>query len=356
MPFIETVAMPDGTPMPRLGMGTWYLGERASAREREIAALRAGIDAGVTLIDTAEMYGNGAAEELVGEAIRGYDRERLGTDYLDLYLLHWRGAIPLAETVACMEQLVEDGLIRHRGVSNFDTDDLEELFSVPGGDRCAVNQDLYHLGSRGVEYDVLPWMRAEHMPLMAYCPLAQAGDLRRGLLSDPGVVEVARPRRDADAGAARVRAARPARGGHPAQRGCGPRARERPRPRHRAYGRRPLAAFALVPRSRAPRAARYRVGAPGDMAPPSHVAYMDELWRFCCLGRGNTFYQCFRFCRTPEMHRGCTRLLIGWRSATGFHLPSPVAVFSRQRLRALPAVLSGSISRSKGGRHGRSYR
>ena len=192
MPFIETVAMPDGTPMPRLGMGTWYLGERASAREREIAALRAGIDAGVTLIDAAEMYGNGAAEELVGEAIRGYDRERLGTGYLDLYLLHWRGAIPLAETVACMEQLVEDGLIRHWGVSNFDADDLEELFSVPGGDRCAVNQDLYHLGSRGVEYDVLPWMRAEHMPLMAYCPLAQAGDLRRGLLSDPGVVEVAR--------------------------------------------------------------------------------------------------------------------------------------------------------------------
>ena len=219
MPFIETVAMPDGTPMPRLGMGTWYLGERASTREREIAALRAGLDAGVTLIDTAEMYGNGAAEELVGEAIRGYDRERLflvskvyphnagdpeifesveaslgrlGTSYLDLYLLHWRGAVPLAETVACMERLVEDGLIRHWGVSNFDADDLEELFSVPDGDRCAVNQDLYHLGSRGVEYDVLPWMRAEHMPLMAYCPLAQAGDLRRGLLSDPGVVEVAR--------------------------------------------------------------------------------------------------------------------------------------------------------------------
>lgn len=219
MPFIETVAMPDGTPMPRLGMGTWYLGERVSTREREIAALRAGLDAGVTLIDTAEMYGNGAAEELVGEAIRGYDRERLflvpkvyphnagdpeifesveaslerlGTSYLDLYLLHWRGAVPLAETVACMEQLVEDGLIRHWGVSNFDADDLEELFSVPDGDRCAVNQDLYHLGSRGVEYDVLPWMRAEHMPLMAYCPLAQAGGLRRGLVSDPGVVEVAR--------------------------------------------------------------------------------------------------------------------------------------------------------------------
>lgn len=219
MAYIETVSLPDGTPMPRLGMGTWYLGERASTHDEELAALRAGLDAGVRLIDTAEMYGNGAAEELVGEAIRGYDRrelflvskvyphnagdpeifesveaslERLGTDYLDMYLLHWRGAVPLAETVACMEQLVEDGLIRHWGVSNFDLDDLEELFSVPDGERCAVNQDLYHLGSRGVEYGILPWMRSEGMPLMAYCPLAQAGDLRRGITSDPAVVEVAR--------------------------------------------------------------------------------------------------------------------------------------------------------------------
>ncbi len=219
MAYIETVSLPDGTSMPRLGMGTWYLGERASTRDEELAALRAGLDAGVRLIDTAEMYGNGAAEELVGEAIRSYDRrelflvskvyphnagdpeifesveaslERLGTDYLDMYLLHWRGAVPLAETVACMEQLVEDGLIRHWGVSNFDLDDLEELFSVPDGERCAVNQDLYHLGSRGVEYGILPWMRSEGMPLMAYCPLAQAGDLRRGITSDPAVVEVAR--------------------------------------------------------------------------------------------------------------------------------------------------------------------
>ena len=219
MAFQETVTLPDGTPMPRFGMGTWYLGESAAAHDRELAALRAGLDAGVTLIDTAEMYGEGAAERLVGEAIRGYDRERLflvskvyphnagrpeifesveaslerlGTDYLDMYLLHWRGSVPLAETVECMEELVEDGVIRHWGVSNFDADDLEELFGAYRSDRCAVNQDLYHLGSRGVEYDILPWMRSVGMPLMAYCPLAQAGDLRRGLLGDPAVVEVAR--------------------------------------------------------------------------------------------------------------------------------------------------------------------
>ena len=219
MAFVDTVKLPDGTPMPRFGMGTWFLGESAATHDEELAALHAGLDAGVTLIDTAEMYGSGAAERLVGEAIRGYDREslflvskvyphnagdpeifesveasleRLGTDYLDLYLLHWRGSVPLAETVECMEQLVGDGLIRHWGVSNFDVDDLEELFAVPDGERCAVNQDLYHLGSRGVEYAVLPWMRSVGMPLMAYCPLAQAGDLRRGLTNDPAVVEVAR--------------------------------------------------------------------------------------------------------------------------------------------------------------------
>ena len=219
MAFVDTVELPDGTPMPRFGMGTWFLGESAAKHDDELAALRTGLDAGVTLIDTAEMYGSGAAERLAGEAIRGYDREslflvskvyphnagdpeifesveasleRLGTDYLDMYLLHWRGAVPLAETVECMEQLVGDGLIRHWGVSNFDVDDLEELFAVPDGERCAVNQDLYHLGSRGVEYAVLPWMRSVGMPLMAYCPLAQAGDLRRGLTNDPAVVEVAR--------------------------------------------------------------------------------------------------------------------------------------------------------------------
>ncbi len=219
MAYKETVTLRTGVQMPRLGMGTWFLGENPAARERELAALRAGLDAGIRLIDTAEMYGGGAAERLVGEAIKGYDREklflvskvlprnagdpmifesveasleRMQTDYLDLYLLHWRGSVPLSETVRCMEELVEDGVIRHWGVSNFDVDDLEELFSVYNGTHCAVNQDLYHLGSRGVEYEILPWMSAAQMPLMAYCPLAQAGDLRRGLVTDVAVTEVAR--------------------------------------------------------------------------------------------------------------------------------------------------------------------
>lgn len=213
-----TVRLSDGRPMPRLGMGTWYLGEGRNPREQELEALRAGLDAGVRLIDTAEMYGEGLAEKLVGDALRGYDRSqvflvskvyphnagrpeifhsldaslrRLNTDYLDLYLLHWRGSVPLRETVECMEELVEAGKIRGWGVSNFDIDDMEELWDVPKGDRCLVNQDLYHLSSRGVEYSLLPWMRRHGVPLMAYCPLAQAGSLRRGLVQNKAVGEVA---------------------------------------------------------------------------------------------------------------------------------------------------------------------
>lgn len=165
----KTVCLPDGRTIPAIGQGTWFLGERRDYRKQEAEALCAGIDAGMTLIDTAEMYGEGKAEELVGEVIRGYDRadlflvskvyphnagrrnifqscmaslKRMGTDYLDLYLLHWRGGIPLAETVACMEQLQEEGKIRRWGVSNFDTSDMEELWRVPGGKNCAVNQVL----------------------------------------------------------------------------------------------------------------------------------------------------------------------------------------------------------------------
>lgn len=204
----RTVMLPDGTSVPALGQGTWFLGEKKFQEEQEKEALTSGIQAGMTLIDTAEMYGSGKAEELIGRTIRGMDRsqlflvskvyphnagrknifkscmaslERMGTDYLDIYLLHWRGGIPLSETVACMEQLKKEGKIRRWGVSNFDTDDMEELWSVPGGKNCAVNQVLYHVASRGIEYDLLPWMREHHVPLMAYCPLAQGGDLRRGL-------------------------------------------------------------------------------------------------------------------------------------------------------------------------------
>lgn len=207
-----TVSLSDNARVPCIGQGTWFLGERRDNQAREQEALRAGIEAGMTLIDTAEMYGSGKAELLVGRAIKGMDRsrlflvskvyphnagrkhifksckdslERMGTDYMDLYLLHWRGSVPLSETVECMEQLKREGKIRRWGVSNFDTDDMEELWSVPGGRNCAVNQVLYHVASRGIEYDLLPWMRQNRVVLMAYCPLAQAGDLRRGLFENP---------------------------------------------------------------------------------------------------------------------------------------------------------------------------
>lgn len=207
-----------GSPIGPVGQGTWYLGEKPSRFEQEQRALREGIEAGMTLIDTAEMYGDGAAELLVGKAIQGLDRERLylvskvypfhagrrdifrcceeslrrmDTEYLDLYLLHWRGSVPLAETAACMEELKAKGRIRAWGVSNLDMEDMKELFSVKGGPNCAADQVLYHLGSRGVEFDLMPWLRERDIPLMAYCPLAQAGRLRRGLLGSDAVLEVA---------------------------------------------------------------------------------------------------------------------------------------------------------------------
>lgn len=207
-----------GAPAGPIGQGTWYLGEHADTFQREVSALRAGLDRGMTLLDTAEMYGSGAAERLLGQAIQGYDREklylvskvyphnagrnnifrccqaslkRMGVEYMDLYLLHWRGSVPLAETVACMEKLKQDGLIRHWGVSNLDLSDMNELFSVPGGGNCVTDQVLYHLGSRGIEYDLLPALQKRDVSVMAYCPLAQAGRLRRGLLAHPAVQETA---------------------------------------------------------------------------------------------------------------------------------------------------------------------
>lgn len=203
----------------RIGQGTWYLGEHEDTFARECAALRAGVEAGMTLIDTAEMYGEGLAEHLIGQAIVGLDREklflvskvypfnagrrnifqscenslrRMGTDYLDLYLLHWRGSVPLAETVECMEELKAKGRIRAWGVSNFDKADMEELFRVTGGTCCETDQVLYHLGSRGVEYDLLPWLQQREIPMMAYCPLAQGGSLRRGLLHSTAVQDAAK--------------------------------------------------------------------------------------------------------------------------------------------------------------------
>ncbi len=214
----RAVTLPDGTKVPAIGQGTWFLGERRNRWEQEKETLLTGIEHGMTLIDTAEMYGDGKAEELVGAAIRGLDRsslflvskvyphnagrknifrsctdslKRMGTDYMDMYLLHWRGGIPLEETVECMEQLKKEGKIRRWGVSNFDAEDMEELFLVPGGENCAVNQVLYHAASRGIEYDLLPWMNMHGVPVMAYCPLAQGGDLKRGLYENRVLTSIA---------------------------------------------------------------------------------------------------------------------------------------------------------------------
>jgi diketogulonate reductase-like aldo/keto reductase len=189
----------DGSTMPRYGLGTWRMGESAATRANELAALRLGLDLGTTLIDTAEMYGSGGAEEIVGEAIRGRRDEvfvvtkfyphhaargpleracegslaRLGIDTIDLYLLHWRGSVPFDETVETLERLAADGKIRRWGVSNLDVDDMEELASVSGGGEVAANQVLYSLTNRGIEFDLLPWCAKRAIPVMAYSPLDQ---------------------------------------------------------------------------------------------------------------------------------------------------------------------------------------
>lgn len=211
-------ALHSGGSIPALGLGTWFLGEGRRSLAEEEAALLAGIDAGIRLIGTAEMYGSGQAEALIGRVLKQRRRDdlflvskvyphnaghqhiflscedslrRMGTDHLDLYLLHWRGSIPLQETIGCMEDLIRQGKILRWGVSNFDTRDMQELFSCYDGDHCAVNQVLYHLGSRGIEYDLFPWQAGHHVVTMAYCPLAQGGSLRRQLLTHPAVLEAA---------------------------------------------------------------------------------------------------------------------------------------------------------------------
>jgi diketogulonate reductase-like aldo/keto reductase len=196
---VRTIRFPSGEAIPVLGQGTWYMGESAERRKSEIAALRLGIDLGMTLIDTAEMYGDGAAEKLIGEAIAGRRDEvilvskvlphnasrrgtiaacerslqRLGTDRLDLYLLHWRGRHPVAETLEAFAALKHAGKIREWGVSNFDGSDMEELFRTSGGNACATNQVLYNLTRRGIEYDLLPWCIKRGIPIMAYSPMEQ---------------------------------------------------------------------------------------------------------------------------------------------------------------------------------------
>jgi diketogulonate reductase-like aldo/keto reductase len=202
---MKTIALPSGKTIPALGMGTWQMGESSDQRQQEVSALRHGLDLGMTLIDTAEMYGEGGAEEVVGEAIAAHQEsapnrssvflvskvyphnatrrgtiaacerslKRLKTDYLDLYLLHWRGSVPLSETLEALHTLKQAGKIRAYGVSNFDLDDMHEAVLLKHGEEIATNQVLYNLMRRGVEWDLLPWSRQQNIPIMAYSPIEQ---------------------------------------------------------------------------------------------------------------------------------------------------------------------------------------
>lgn len=201
----RTVKFKNGQSVPALGMGTWNMGDDATRRSDEIASLRAGLDLGLNVIDTAEMYGNGRSENVVGEAIKGRRDEvflvtkvlpsnasrqaaikscktslkRLGTDFIDLYLLHWRGSVPLEETIEAFEKLQEDGYIGSWGVSNFDVADMEELLDTRQGAACMTNQVLYCLEHRGIEFDLLDQDRASNLVTMAYSPLGQGGGMLR---------------------------------------------------------------------------------------------------------------------------------------------------------------------------------
>ncbi|GAA3709917.1 aldo/keto reductase [Oceanisphaera sediminis] len=207
---LKATATQAAVTLPAIGQGSWYMGEGLAPRRDEVRALQQGLDLGLRLIDTAEMYADGGAEEVVGEALKGRREQaflvskvypwnagkrsaiqacedslqRLGTDYLDMYLLHWPGSIPLEETLHAFEQLQASGKIKRFGVSNFDIDELQQWHRLSGDD-SAVNQVLYHLGSRGIEHSLRPWQRQQNMPVMAYCPLAQGGRLRRELFGHP---------------------------------------------------------------------------------------------------------------------------------------------------------------------------
>ena len=209
---MKFVSLTSEEKVPALGMGTWFMGESRALREQEVRSLQRGIELGMGLIDTAEMYGEGEAESLVGEAIAGRRDQvflvskvyphhasrkgtvaacerslaRLSTDRIDLYLLHWRGNVPFAETIAAFEELQRAGKIRHWGVSNLDPADMAELHSTPGGNRVATDQVLYNLSRRGIEWDLLPWCAERNIPLMAYSPIEQAR-----LLDEPRLLKLA---------------------------------------------------------------------------------------------------------------------------------------------------------------------
>ncbi|MBU7556110.1 aldo/keto reductase [Weissella paramesenteroides] len=208
-----------GVEVPAIGIGTWHMGEDPSQVQREINAIRSGLDAGARLIDTAEMYGSGKSETLVGKALAPYQRDeiylvskvlpnnasqaklarhldetlhRLKTDYLDLYLYHWRGSAPLAETIAELDRMKQIGKIKAWGVSNFDVADMEELWELPAGKYAAVNEDLYNIEERGIEYDLLPWQDEHQVPLIAYSPVGgKQNELGTSMLTNQVVRKIA---------------------------------------------------------------------------------------------------------------------------------------------------------------------
>ena len=215
---MKQVTLKNGITVPSIGQGTWHVGDDPAMHDREVEALRTGIDSGMTLIDTAEMYGYGKSELVVGDAIKPYDRsklfivskvlpqnagkknmrrsceeslKRLGTDRLDLYLYHWRGSIPLSETVDSLQELKDRGLIREWGVSNFDTADMHELARLKHSGNCCAVQDLYHIGSRGTEFSLRQYLRDNDIAFMAYCPLAMNGTLRRGIWTNRVLQQIA---------------------------------------------------------------------------------------------------------------------------------------------------------------------
>ena len=211
--MMKMVTLPSGEKLPALGLGTWYMGDKRETRVEEISTLQLGLDLGLKLIDTAEMYGEGKAEELVGEAIAGRRDQaflvskvyphnasrkgtiaacersltRMRTNRIDLYLLHWRGNIPFSETIEGFMALQKAGKIRYYGVSNMDLVDMQELLSLPGGEAVATNQLLYNLTRRGIEWDLLPWLRERKIPVMAYSPIEQSR-----LLSNPKLADFTR--------------------------------------------------------------------------------------------------------------------------------------------------------------------
>jgi diketogulonate reductase-like aldo/keto reductase len=216
---VRTTKLPSGEAVPVLGQGTWHLAEARHRHKEEVQALRLGLDLGMTLIDTAEMYAEGGAEELVGEAIEGRRKDvflvskvlphnatvrgtmlacdrslrRLRTNHLDLYLLHWRGSVPLEHTITAFDALVKAGKIRYWGVSNFDTSDMEEVAALDEGGDLATDQVLYNLARRGPEYDLLPWCRQRHIPIMAYSPIEQGRILEHSTLEAVAIRHSATP-------------------------------------------------------------------------------------------------------------------------------------------------------------------